>query len=137
MLKRFTLASLAVVLLSVLILLVDGVIAELTGLSFPGEISAAFAFFVAFFVGGRIGGDGYFWLGVLLFVAIKVFSLSVVVGALRDIQPSDGGASAVTWLSVATESWVSTSLSLVACIVGLILGAHGAATSNRRIADEA
>ena len=137
MVKRFALASLAVVLIAVAIVLIDGFIAESTGLSLPGEFTAAIAFFVAFFVGGRIGGSGYFWLGILLFVAINAFSLSVVLGALRDIQPSGGGASDVTWVSVATESWLSAALSLAASIVGLILGARGASTSSRSITDAA
>ena len=135
--KRFALASLAVVLIAVAIVLVDGFIAELTGLSLPGEFSAAFAFFFAFFVGGRIGGSGYFWFGILLFLAISAFSFGVVLGAIRDIESSGGGASTVTWVSVAAESWLSAALSLVASIVGLILGGRGASPNSRNVTDAA
>ncbi len=117
--------------------MIDGFIAELTGLSLPGELTAAFAFFVAFFAGGRIGGSGFFWLGILLFGAIQAFSFGVVLGVMRDIQQSGGGASTVTWVSVFAESWLSTALSLVASIVGLILGRRGALPNSRNITNAA
>jgi uncharacterized membrane protein YhaH (DUF805 family) len=102
-------------------------------LSIPGELSAAIAFFVAFLVGGRIGGRGYFWLGILLFLALQISSIAVILTAVRDIQAASGNASEVTWASVTVDSWPSLVLSLVASIIGLRLGARRTSTHERSV----
>ncbi len=135
MVKRFLLASLSIVLVSIGILLVDGLIAESTGLSLPGEISAALAFFVAFFVGGRIGGPAYFRFGVFLFFVVWVFSTFVIFDAVRDIQFGGESAPQVTWMSIAIGSWRSGLLSLAVSIMGLTIGARLTSADERSMRD--
>lgn len=132
MVKRFAIASIAVVLVAVAVILFDSLVAELTGFALPGEMSAALAFFVAFFVGARIGGSQYFWLGILLFVAIQIWSSYVVYSAIRGIESVASGESTVTWVSVLTNSWSSQVLNLVATMAGLIIGGRGVSAKNHQ-----
>lgn len=123
--RRYFLASLAALAVAVAFVLIDGFIAEATGLFMPGKMSAALAFFAAFFVGGRIGGRGYFWIGIALFLAIQIFSLGMILYATQNIQLAAGVTPDATLASIAIENRLSSVMSLLACVAGLKLGARG------------
>ena len=137
MVKRFAVASIVVVLVIVAVLLLDGLVAELTGFSLPGELSAALAFFLASLAGGRIGGSQYFWLGILLFLALQIWSSYVVFSAVRDIELAANSESAITWASVLAGSWSTQVLILIVAIVGLIIGGRGVAMKDHQRRDTA
>ena len=125
MVKRFTIASIVVVLVLVTVLLLDGLVAELTGYSLPGEMAAVLAFFFASYAGGRIGGSQYFWLGILIFLSLQIWSSYVVFNAMRGIELSANGESTMTWASVLVGSWPTQAISILVAIAGLIIGARG------------
>lgn len=124
MIKRYLLASVTAVVIVVAVVLVDGLVAELTGLSLPGEVPAALAFFLAFYLAGRIGGKGFFWIGIAVFAVIKILSLSLVLDVVGDLQAIGGSTVPdATWASVIATSWLSILINLAATILGLFLGA--------------
>lgn len=126
--KRFFLASFAVALMVFVILLIMLLMEDATGLSLPGDLGPPIAFFYAFFVGGRIGGSQYFWLGILLFLAIEALCFPLALDIFRAMQ---WFSAPVSWLSFAADRWLLLALSLVASTIGLILGGRVASSSKR------
>ena len=135
--KRFAVASVVVVLVLVAVLLLDGLVAELSGYSLPGELAAVLASFLAAYAGGRIGGRQYFWLGIPIFLALQIWSFFAVFNAVRDIELSANGESTLTWAGVLADSWPTQVLTLLVAIAGLVIGGHGSSTKGHQQPDTA